>query len=425
MKYPNSSTIGIRQKFAGCFPIFICKARSLLGLIYRNVKYLMVTCIIAPLILVIVVIRPFILFRFGTMWAERIGPFSGDVEVYLCTRDQIRQRRLTIDIIGCPEPVCNRQLQKMWARTITITSGAKLWTLFDRCCQFWTRSDKHHIKLTDRAFEYGVFLSKQPQLSFTEEEKLHGLQLLEHMGIPANAHWICIHNRDSAYLDKMLGGRWAYHDYRDFSVQTMIDAAEEMTRRGYYVLRMGAIVAEPLCSVNPKIIDYANSPLRSDFADIYLMAKSIAYLGSDSGIATVPLIFRKPLFYINFSPGMIYILTYFCPWPFIIKHLWSKKDHRFLSLRKIFEIGLGGASSTGMYEEHGVELIDNTPEEIRDLAVEVDDRVNGQWQVQPEDEELQARFRGILRQYIPSDHRGDIQINIGSSFLRKHMYLLD
>lgn len=403
--------------------LFLISRRPLL----RRVLFLVGAIAAAPMVLLIVAMRPFVLLRFGTMWSERIGPFTGDVEVYLCLCDRDKPGRLNIDIIGCPEPACNRQIRKMWARNMTITPGAKLWSFMDWACQFWTKGDKHHINLSGPSIpEYRILLSTQPKLSFTKEEELRGLRLLEKLAIPADAHWICIHNRDAAYLDNTIGGRcWDYHDYRDFSVRSLVSAAEELTKRGYYVLRMGSIVAEPLVSNNPKIIDYALNPLRNDFADIYLMAKSVAYFGSDSGIFTIALIFRKPIFYINFTPSLLEILTHYCPWPFIMKQLWHKEQQRFLSLREIFEIGLAGACTSDAFEEAGVELVCNAPEEIRELAVEVDERLQGHWQPQPADEELQLRFWSIFQQYAPPDCRGDVPMRIGTAFLRKHMYLLD
>ena len=415
----------IQEVKTGGWLAFSRKVLSITKLLAGKAWLMFELAVSLPLVLLIAAIRPLVLLRFGTMLSDRIGHFSGNVEAYLCEQDIYKQSHPTIDIIGCPEPVCNRQLKKMWARMITIMPGAWLWKLLDRSCQFWTRGDTHHVKL-DGIASYRLFLSTQPHLSFTEEEELRGGELMAQLGIPADKSFICLHNRDSEYLNKALGGSWAYHDYRDFSVQDMVLAAEELTRRGYYVLRMGSIVAEALVSINPKIIDYAMNSLRSDFADIYLMAKSIAYFGGDSGINTVPTIFRKPIFYINFSPGLVYIvLTHYCPWPFIMKRPLHRETQRLLSLREMLEAGLTGACTSQQFEDAGVELVSNTPEEIRDLAVEVDERLKGRWQPQPEDEELQQRFCDIFRQYTPPDLRGDVQVRIGASFLRKHIYLLD
>ena len=408
----------------GGWRVFVRKVRSLL----QRLWFLAGIIATAPLVLLIVAIRPFVLVRFGTMRSERIGHFAADAEAYLCALDREKPDRRIIDIICCLEPVCNRHLRAMWARIIRITPGASLWGILDRGCQIMTRGDSHHIQLSGRSKDYRLFPVSEPHLSFTYEEHQRGLELLEQLGIPSGASWVCIHNRDSAYLDKALDGRWSYHDYRDFSALTMISAAEELNNRGYYVVRMGSVVAERLISNNTMVIDYASSALRSDFADIYLLANCSAYLGSDSGVYSVALIFRKPIVLINFSATLIsgVLIRQGCyAFPFITKRLWHKEKQRFLGIREMFEAGLAGASESNRFEEAGVEPVCNTPEEIRDLAIEFDERTKGSWQPQTGDEELQQRFWTIFRAHAPAESQCGIQPRIGAAFLRNHLYLLE
>jgi len=379
----------------------------------------------APIVLLIVALRPIVLLRFGTMRYERIGHFAADTESYLCVRDREKlSRRTVMDVIGCPDPVCNQQLKVMWARTLRITSGAALWKFLDRACLFWTRGSVHHAKLVSRGSNYKLFIGTEPHLNFTEKEHSRGQALLQELGIPSNGSWVCIHNRDSSYLDQTLGGRsWAYHDYRDFSVQTMIAAAGELSRRGYYVVRVGSIVEEALTVPDPKIIDYANSPLRSDFMDIYLLAHGAFFLGNDSGLWCIPLIFRKPLMMVNFTDFLNLYDKDYKPLLIILKHHWHREKQRFLTLRELFETGLYRPRlNLGKFD---VELFCNTPQEICDLSIEMDERIKGQRQTQPGDEELQQRFWDIIREYAPPDRQVSRHILIGASFLRNNIDFLD
>jgi hypothetical protein len=111
----------------GGWIIFTRKARSLL----RGWLYLVGIIASAPLVLLLVSIRPFVWIRFGTMISQRIGHFAIETEAFLQARDREKIGRNNIDIIGCPEPVCNRQLQAMWERTLRITPGAWLWNILD------------------------------------------------------------------------------------------------------------------------------------------------------------------------------------------------------------------------------------------------------------------------------------------------------
>ena len=47
---------------------------------------------------------------------------------------------------------------------------------------------------------------------------------------------------------------------------------------------MGKVVKDKLESPNPMIIDYANSPYRSDIMDIYLLSKSFFTATTGTGI---------------------------------------------------------------------------------------------------------------------------------------------
>jgi len=42
----------------------------------------------APVVMLAVLVRPFVLVRFGILRSERIGHFVGDTEAYLCALDQ-------------------------------------------------------------------------------------------------------------------------------------------------------------------------------------------------------------------------------------------------------------------------------------------------------------------------------------------------
>ena len=412
----------LQQVREGGWRIFLRKSRKF----FIQTSYFILMLAAAPIVLVIVLARPVIYLRFGAMVSDRIGHFILDVEAYRISRKREFTGRRTVDIIGCPEPVCNIQIRSMWEREICITTGGRLWQFFDKACRFWTRSEKHHVKLYDRSQEYKLFSYSETALKFTEKEVLHGQNLLRDLGVPSGASWICIHNRDPVYLDRLFSGRSAYHDYRNFSIKHMLEALDELTRRGYYVLRMGSIVEQELNCRNPMVIDYASSDLQSDFADIYLLAGCAAYIGSDSGIWGVPFVFRRPVSFINFSSTLIFLLVdQGVNYPFIIKRLWHKNKQRFLTLREIFEAGLAGAAESYRFELAGVEPVSNTSDDIHNLAIEIDERLNDRWKSQLVDEELQRRFWEIFCQYYPSYRAKEISARIGATFLRNHYDLLN
>ncbi len=395
--------------------------------------YLLGVLLAAPMVLVIYCLRPVMLIRFGVLYqAERIGVLAPKVGYLFLIRNNLNVLYRTIDIISVPRPVANLQLVIMLKRYVRVAPAACIWLFCERACIFWTRSQVHLVPTAEPTKLYLPIRESSEKLAFTVAEKQSGTLLLEALGIPAGSAWVCIHNRDSKYLDATVsatrsvsGGSWAYHNYRDFSVQTMVLTTEELASRGYYVLRMGAVVEEPLVSTDPRVIDYANTSLRGDFADIFLLANCAAFLGSDSGILGVPLIFGKPTLLVNLPLGYLHVITKLSSDPFISKHLSDRKTGNLLSLREVYERGLGNVGESRKYDEAGVVLVCNSPEEIRDLAVEMDERIKGSWEPSSEDERLQTRFWEIFRQYCPPDLIGGVQARIGSAFLRQNRYLLD
>ena len=76
---------------------------------------------------------------------------------------------------------------------------------------------------------------------------------------------------------------------------------------------------------------------------------------------------------------------------------------------------------TEEYERLGIQVIDNTPDEILNVTKEMELRISGDWPPTNEDIELQKAFQSLLE---PSDLAQDIVTTIGSDFLRNNRNLL-
>jgi putative glycosyltransferase (TIGR04372 family) len=256
-------------------------------------------------------------------------------------------------------------------------------------------------------------------LKFTEDEEKLGKNTIIAMGIPINAKYICLNVRDSAYL---AGSQWDYHSYRDSDIKNYILASETLAERGFYVIRMGAKVHSAIESKNPRIIDYANNGMRNDFMDIYLGAKCFFCITSGSGWDALPENFRRPVVFVNFVP-IAGIHTYRDVLLTISKKHFLKSIQQEMTLQEIFATGACSFSRTHEYESNGIELIENTPEEIRDVVIEMADRLEGNFSQDSKDVELQHRFwelfsKGIEMKNSTKVLHGEIRGRFGSSFLR-------
>lgn len=149
--------------------------------------------------------------------------------------------------------------------------------------------------------------------------------------------------------------------------------------------------------------------------------RQFIYFSSVAGSCAIPMIFRGPIAFVNFIP-LEYVWTWSENYLCIPKKLWLRDECRFLAFREILDSGAGRFLESEQYEHLGVQVLENTPEEITAVAVEMDERLKGTWQTTEEDEELQRRFWSLFK---PSELNGVFLSRIGTEFLRHNRELLD
>jgi putative glycosyltransferase (TIGR04372 family) len=383
-----------------------------------------------PAVLVIRLIRPWLLVRLGGLMNSRIGHFVGNTEMYLCERDAginvPKQRYVDLFYMSYGYN-CNQQLATMWKRILHIWPFWILYpiNLVNRMIPGGeiheipnnTQHDKDVHNLLDRF---------APHLYFIPEEESIGENRLREMGLSKGTSFVCLITRDEAYLDTYQAGDWNYHSYRNCSINNYILAAEELAERGYVVIRLGAKVNEPMRVEHPLIIDYAINGMRSDFMDIYLGAKCEFCIVGGSGYGSVPTWgFRRPTLFTDILP-VGYAPTFSDKFILTVKMHILSSQHRELTMREIFDYDAGFCLHTSEYESKGIELIESSPEEIRDVVIEMAERLAGIWQPHPDDKALQKRFWEIFPTDAVKDDsegkplHGEIRARFGAHFLRNN-----
>jgi putative glycosyltransferase (TIGR04372 family) len=374
-------------------------------------------------------LRPFVRIRFGFIRCDRIGHMAANTELYLCHHNEDLLNTRTVDLFYFPRPVCNQQLAYMWKRKLKILPWFFLrpLCLVVRSFELFKSLRAHEAKGGDRDIDC-LFDKVPANISFTSNEEVRGRAILLSFGVPEKARFICLIVRDDVYLNYSYEKNdWSYHNHRDSDIQSYVLAAETLAERGYYVFRMGAKVRSPIHSIHPRVIDYATNGMRSDFMDIYLGAKCEFCISTSTGFDAVPLIFRRPIVYVNMVP-IGWLFTFSERFLAITKHHFLVQEDRGLTLREIFDRGVGYCASNADYGSKGVRLIDNTPEEIRDVVLEMADRLEGKWVPNEEGEALQERFWRIFPKHeldakgVPL--HGEIRSRFGENFLRNNQLLL-
>ena len=372
---------------------------------------------IAPCIF-IRLIRPLIIVRIEKFPTGNFGNLIQYPSIY-----QIK-KKLNIDLpkkkffdfvyIDYKNKIYNRQLVKMWKRKFNFLSGYLLDPIsrVNKLLPGWRIHTIEALNTRDR--DVDNLVAKYQPLNFTNEEEIYGKSMLSKIGLKDGDKFVCLIVRDAAYQKKKISPRyrdWSYHDYRNQEVNNYLLASEELAKRGYYVFRMGTVVEKAFTSSNKKIIDYANSNFRSDFMDVYLAAKCFFCISTGVGFDYLPYFFKRPIVFSDIAPiGDLHTMSE--QNMHITKHHVLKKEKRRLSISEIFSYGVGYAYDSKVFKEKGIELIDNTPEEIKDLVIEMVEHLEFSKKLTPESEELQKSFKKLYAANIKHFNEGSDAENV-------------
>ena len=263
-----------------------------------------------------------------------------------------------------------------------------------------------------------LWKGKPPLLEINDRDKSRGEQCLERMGVPAGAWFVCIHSREGGYTQSTHNEDLS--DYRNSRIENYLAAAEYVIAQGGFCFRIGDPTMVPI-QEKQGLIDYAHRPERCDWLDLYLSARCRVFLGNTSGAFFMAAVFGAPVACANMVPmsGM---------YPFgandiaITKLYRETSTGRLLPFEQILEQPMGKFTMSIEFERQGIDVVENSPEEIRDLLVEqLRKSTEPSFSYTEEEEFLQKRFRALFR---PGHHTYGSISRVGSAFLKKYQYLL-
>lgn len=251
-----------------------------------------------------------------------------------------------------------------------------------------------------------------PLFQITDLEKSWLQKCLANLGVPKNAWYVCLHVRESGFHKQWNS---FYPSMRDANLDDYYEAIQTIVNAGGWVIRMGDASMKPLRPM-PNVIDYAHSLCKTPVADILLAAGCRFFLGTNSGFATVSVIYGRPCALSNWVP---------IGWPLwpsqdlmIPKLFRDKLSKRYLSLEEIFSRGLAFMQNWSDLP-NDIELVANTAEEIANLTAEMlRQTANDKKQKLGKNSEtslVQARYGQLAKQY-----EGFIGSRIDSAFIEAH-----
>ena len=356
-----------------------------------------------------------ILIRFGEFFSARLGHLAGHTEVYLCEKDAGIQPK-SFDIWVHKSEPASEQLARMFARVLHVD-----WTGFTRlvmlCNSCFPGAEKHLAESDQLDRDIHNTMEKYPpHLSFTDDELRYGHHKTKMLGIPSGAKWVYLIVRDDAKHPHL-----PYHSYRNADIDSYALAALWLADQGYYVVRMGKNVLDPMPVQHPKIIDFAMQ--HDDFMQVYLGAFCEFCISTGTGPDAIPYIFRRPICYTNYVP-LEYLMTFAPKSLAIWKH--HEKDGKRMSVAEIIESKAGQFMRADEFEEAKITLVDNTPEEILAVVKEMVDILECPYPTYrsitkdalPDQTWFWSQFPRSMSDYNKKPLHGELRMRIGSEFLR-------
>jgi len=375
--------------------------------------------VILPLL---ALVEPFRKIRFTHLWCARFGPLAYNTHLFVGNRILNGPEPGTTRVFFGAKPA-NRPLFEMWKRVIPIVES-RLLSAFYHYGGTMLSNTRFFRPLPD-AFDDQRPVNVGAVLSFSDGESRRGRALLEEMGLSAGDWFVAFQSRDASYHAKIGKGDSGTH--RTCAIDMFMTAAEEVTRRGGFAIRIGAEVGSVLPATgNPRIIDYATR-FRKDWADIYLLGTCRFLLSPGTGTVFVPGLFDRPVAQANMLPLL--------PNPIGRRSLYTTKILRDAQSGRV--LTYGELQAMGAYdfnhpnkaflrfprelEENGLIAIENAPDEILALCVDMFDRLEG-IPAAPEAVRLQQLYN---RRFLGGSKGHDLLPDLAPSFALRYRDLIE
>jgi putative glycosyltransferase (TIGR04372 family) len=352
---------------------------------------------------------------------DRIGHLCAEPDCFI-KEGVLGLRAKFFGILLIPEDrVANKVILDLWkTRVTTITSPAVCMALKPLLIYSFVKYPiDHYVVAMNGTASCGAILAKwgarPPLLRSDAIDHQPGWDALHALGMPPGSWFACVHSRDGHYspADEHL------HSYRNSSIESYQLAMEAIVERGGWCIRVG----EPTPAPMPKmlgVIDYANSSAKSDWMDVFLCANCSFFLGNSSGLFWMATIFARHCALANLIP-----VSGALPCGFndlgIPKVLSNLESHRQLSFREVMKSPIANFRFTWQYEKAGIQITENSPQDIRAMTVEMLDRLAQRSVYDELDEYLQQKFHRLM---LPGHYSYGASSRIGRDFLRKHAHLI-
>ncbi len=358
----------------------------------------------------------------------RISNLVEDLEVALRieahkTKKSSAKPSLIFAVLDCDSP--NRAFTAMYARVVPFLDDDRP---FMRGIIRYTLPilgvKRRYLARRQSENQMIIWSESLPTLAFTDAEKQKGNDLQKTLLSDPAKPFVCIALPEkSYYLSKNSANELFESDQDIFRCMPTWDSyylcVDSLADAGLSVIRMGQSVDSSIDQSFCEIIDYASTS-RSEFGDVWLLGNcKFVIAGAGTGVYWPASAMGKPALLtdsyslINTSYGQHDLKT--------PQLAWSRSEKRLKPFSWLIAQGEGWGHKKSLIDGD-IEIIKNTADEINEVVLEMNQRLDGTWIETDEDVELQIRYKK-LREAAP---KWQVQegVRIGATFLRRYQHLL-
>ena len=390
-------------------------------------------------ILVLIILRPFKKILFVRVKVRNFGMFFDSYSSYIVNDEveKFKDSKIVHILYYDSDNICNSYLDSLYRKRFKIYKHNYIIFSIDRfISQF--KLKKFSLEITSILALQKKFYVKEKhynklglhyenKIKFSNEDLKKAEKFLQSYGISMTDKWVCIHNRDKSYKNRFepFPVENKVHNYRNFQIQTMKKAAKYFESMGYYVFRVGFEQEHEIDFSSKKIIDYSFSNKRDPFIDIFLISSCELYFGSNSGVCSPAINFKRPLVHINYPPTNLNISSDYLTLPSITKKIECLKTGKLISFKEMYQSKIIGVYDDEHIKSLGYKHVDNSEDEILQIAKETLENISIYNNIKEDD--LTREYNKITAYYnkkVLGENFLKVPLKLGKSFLNKNKYLI-
>ena len=263
----------------------------------RAVCRLLAAIVLLPFLVLVQLLKRVLRVELCVVGAQRFGHLALEPEVYLSLQTFRSSSSfpwiLRLWSFGRPKIQANKELAGLWRREVGLSPRMIVGALI-RAGEIFPPVALSRASLSIHG--------PQNILDVTSSrlaKQIRGLQsdLLQRLGI-RSGEFVCLVIRDGTYYAQTGASESAGYELLNFHAANFADACSRLVAQGLKVVRLGTPTRNELVAIDG-VIDYANSPVRSELNDLMLIRECAFLISTQTGPDAVGLALRKPVLYVD------------------------------------------------------------------------------------------------------------------------------